>query len=103
MLARSTVDGKRVYEHISDGEWWFETERELNGGSLGFRKPFPTGIYIDDTGVTVDGKKTAKPVFAYAGEPAQPLVEIAPRFSLRAMYAQAFSALDVVAARPHGG
>ena len=75
-----------MYQHINDGEWWFDTERELNGGRLGPRKPFPLCIYVDDTGVTVEGKKTAKPVFVYAGElHTQPHGRTASYISLRAM------------------
>lgn len=58
-----------MYEHITDGNVFLATERSLNGGKLGPRKPFPLGVYVDDTGVTQDGKKTAKPVFAFAGDP----------------------------------
>ncbi len=60
----------RIYEHLSDGTWWEDTEHEINGEKGGTRRVFPITVYLDETYLTIAGSRTAKPVFAYAGNAA---------------------------------
>ena len=78
----STINGERVYEHLSDGTWWATAEEKAVPGDCkdSPRRVFPISLYLDETKVTMVSNQQAKPLFAVPGE-CHVLVQIRVRVS----------------------